>query len=41
MISMGIESIGDVDDCLPIDGIGGWRISLQSVPNATGDGSEA
>ena len=29
----GIESIGDVDDCLPIDGIGGWRISLQSVPN--------
>ena len=29
----GIESMGDVDDCLPIDGIGGWRISLQSVPN--------
>ena len=29
----GIESVGDVDDCLPIDGIGGWRISLQRDPN--------
>jgi hypothetical protein len=30
----GIDSVGDVDDCLPIDGISGWRISLEFVPNA-------
>ena len=29
-----INCVGDVDDCLPIDGLDGWRITLRKQPSA-------